>query len=133
MKYLLAITILLIGYIAVNGDVYMHALRGSNDRGCETNVNRNNGNRLFDSQNNAKGGYACPRAKVGDDVIDSNMNTDTGQVSQNHRYSVVEGSLQVIQWTNQHQCGGGRTDCQVIIQYMMDDAVNFKAVGFLDP
>jgi hypothetical protein len=26
----------------------------SNDRNCERNENRNNGNRLFDSQNNAK-------------------------------------------------------------------------------
>lgn len=49
----------------VFADVYMHNPRGSNDRNCERNVNRNNGNRLFDSQNNAKGGYACPRA-VGD-------------------------------------------------------------------
>ena len=40
------------------GDVYMHNPRGSNDRNCERNVNRNNGNRLFDSQNNAKG-YAA--------------------------------------------------------------------------
>jgi hypothetical protein len=30
------------------GDVYMHNPRGSNDRNCERNVNRNNGNRLFD-------------------------------------------------------------------------------------
>ena len=37
-------------------DVYMHAPRGSNDRNCERNVNRNNGNRMFDSQNTAKGG-----------------------------------------------------------------------------
>lgn len=29
-------------------DVYMHNPRGSNDRNCERNVNRNNGNRLFD-------------------------------------------------------------------------------------
>lgn len=28
-------------------DVYMHNPRGSNDRNCERNVNRNNGNRLF--------------------------------------------------------------------------------------
>lgn len=39
---------------AVFGDVYMHNPRGSNDRNCERNVNRRNGNRLFDSQNNAK-------------------------------------------------------------------------------
>ena len=32
----------------VRGDVYMHNPRGSNDRNCERNVNRNNGNRLFD-------------------------------------------------------------------------------------
>jgi hypothetical protein len=40
---------------AALADVYMHNPRGSNDRNCERNVNRNNGNRLFDSQNNAKG------------------------------------------------------------------------------
>lgn len=32
------------------GDVYMHNPRGSNDRNCERNANRDNGNRLFDSQ-----------------------------------------------------------------------------------
>ena len=32
----------------VFADVYMHNPRGSNDRNCERNVNRNNGNRLFD-------------------------------------------------------------------------------------
>jgi hypothetical protein len=33
-----------------HADVYMHNPRGSNDRNCERNANRNNGNRLFDSQ-----------------------------------------------------------------------------------
>ena len=51
-------------------DVYMHNPRGSNDRNCERNVNRNNGNRVFDSQNNAKGGYACPRAVGGPEMQD---------------------------------------------------------------
>ncbi len=37
----------------------------------QRNVNRNNGNRLFDSQNNAKGGYACPRA-VGGPAVETN-------------------------------------------------------------
>lgn len=32
---------------AVFADVYMHNPRGSNDRNCERNVNRDNGNRLF--------------------------------------------------------------------------------------
>jgi hypothetical protein len=53
---------------SINADVYMHNPRGSNDRNCERNVNRNNGNRVFDSQNNAKGGYACPRAVGGPEM-----------------------------------------------------------------
>ena len=32
--------------------------RGSNNRVDEQNTNRNNNNRLFDSQNNNKGGYS---------------------------------------------------------------------------
>lgn len=34
------------------------APRGSNNRVNEQNTNRNNNNRLFDSQNNNKGGYS---------------------------------------------------------------------------
>ena len=41
----------------VTADVYMHSPRGSNDRNCERDANRRNGNRLFDSQNNNAGGY----------------------------------------------------------------------------
>ncbi len=37
------------------GDVFLHNPSGSNGRLNEANTNRNNGNRLFDSQNNAKG------------------------------------------------------------------------------
>ena len=32
--------------------------RGSNNRVDEQNTNRNNNNRMFDSQNNNKGGYS---------------------------------------------------------------------------
>ena len=46
-------------------DVYMHNPRGSNNRLNEQSANRNNANRLFDSQNNNKGGYS-----VGVDVDD---------------------------------------------------------------
>jgi hypothetical protein len=47
-----------------HADVYMHNPRGSNNRNCrnDNNTNRRNGNRLFDSQNNDKGGYSCPQA-----------------------------------------------------------------------
>merc|ERR1719498_2387653 len=38
-------------------DTYMHMPRGSNNRLNEKSANRQNGNRLFDSQNNNRGGY----------------------------------------------------------------------------
>jgi hypothetical protein len=47
--------------------VYLHMPRGSNNRVNEQNTNRNNNNRLFDSQNNNKGGYS-----VGVDAGDYN-------------------------------------------------------------
>ena len=79
----------------VSADVYLHNPRGSNDRNCERNANRNNESekqispffistlkqkfnielfldRLFDSQNNNAGGYACPRG-VGDESFQSEM------------------------------------------------------------
>lgn len=92
----------------VSADVYMHNPRGSNDRNCETNENRNNGNRLFDSQNNAKGGYACPRAVGGPDV-------KTG------RMYYYAGSKLRIEWTHQHSCGTGNAYCDIILQYMCED------------
>lgn len=49
----------------VRADIYLHNPRGANGRNCERNVNRNNGNRLYDTQNNAKGGYACDRPVSG--------------------------------------------------------------------
>ena len=38
-------------------DIYMNNPRGSNNKLNEQNNNRQNANRLFDSQNNAAGGY----------------------------------------------------------------------------
>ena len=35
---------------SVCADVYMHNMRGSNNRLNEANAERNNGNRMFDSQ-----------------------------------------------------------------------------------
>jgi len=77
-------------------DVYMHNPRGSNCRLNEANANRNNGARLFDSQNNAKGGYCVGPAM-----------------------SYYEGSLLTIEWTNQHGCGSNpKLYCNMVIQYM---------------
>jgi hypothetical protein len=93
-------------------DVYMHSPRGSNDRNCERNVNRRNGNRLFDSQNNAKGGYACPRPRVA-----------AGTPVDKMYYTA--GSKMVVEWTNQHGCGTNpMTSCEIVIQYACEDTMD---------
>lgn len=77
-KHLLVLSLLLLVGTSF-ADVYLHNPRGSNvsvfignhlqNRNCERNDNRNNANRLFNSQNNAAGGYACPRAVGGPNVV----------------------------------------------------------------
>jgi len=90
--------LLLLFFFTAHADVYMHNPRGANDRNCEKNVNRNNGNLLYDTQNNAKGGYACPRAIAG-----SNANYPTKGVSP--RMEFEAGSELEVEWTAQHGCG----------------------------
>jgi len=112
IKCLPLIVLLATGCLA---DVYLHNPRGSNDRNCERNVNRNNGNRLFDSQNNAKGGYACPRAVGGPEKLTERM-------------FFYEGSLLPIEWTNQHGCGSNsKVNCEIIIQYACEDTLDPEA------
>ena len=53
--------------------------------------------RLFDSQNNARGGY-----NAGGLIY-------------------YEGSKVVLEWTNQHQCGGDNNNCELVVQYMCSD------------
>jgi len=89
-------------------DVYMHNPRGCNDRNCERNANRNNDNRLFNSQNNAAGGYACPRAVGGPGTVTGRM------------YYYAGSKLQV-EWANQHSCGQENNACEMILQYMCED------------
>jgi len=76
-------------------DLYMQNPRGSNDRLNEANTDRDNANRLFDSQNNAKGGYCYGPAM-----------------------SFYEGSLLMIEWTAQHGCGNSKLYCNMVVQYM---------------
>jgi len=79
----------------VEGDVFLHNPRGSNNRLNEANTNRNNANRLFDSQNNAKGGYCVGPAMT-----------------------YYEGSYLDLEWTVQHGCSNPKIFCTVILQYM---------------
>ena len=104
MRTIAVVLALATAVLSVHGDVYLHHPKGSNDRNCERNVNRNNGNRLFDSQNNAKGGYACPRAATGPSL----------QTSKPYFYS---GSKLPIEWTAQHGSGPyGTQKGNVVIQ-----------------
>lgn len=87
----------------VYGDVYMHSPRGANDRNCERNVNRNNGNLLYDTQNNAKGGYACPRAVASSAATFPAKGLTPKLVFQ-------EGSKLEVEWTAQHGSGNAESD-----------------------
>jgi hypothetical protein len=97
--------------------VSQHNPRGSNDRNCERNVNRNNGNRLFDSQNNAKGGYACPRA-VGDETVDIRL------LSSKHH----DGITKCILNYNQVQNEDGIAQ---VAQFKQDKKIYFYEVSVL--
>ena len=95
-------------FTLVSADVYLHNPRGSNNR-CDRRTNdRRNANRLFDSQNNAAGGYAisCNRpenANSPDNITCFQMNYYTNTIIP-------------IRWTTQHNCGDNN-DCQIILQY----------------
>ncbi|XP_076811117.1 protein DD3-3-like [Clavelina lepadiformis] len=84
---------------AVYADIYMHNPRGSNNRWNENGRNRNNANRMFDSQNNNRGGY------------------NVGSV-----YFHVGSNVQ-IEWTNQHSCGDQNNHCDTILQYTCGNLV----------
>jgi hypothetical protein len=96
MKFFCGALLLCLAISACYGDMYMHNLRGSNNRNREANTNRQNNNRLMDTQNNAKGGY-CWGPEM----------------------SFYEGSLLSLEWTNQHGCGvNPKMYCNIVIQYM---------------
>ncbi|XP_065065856.1 protein DD3-3-like [Rhopilema esculentum] len=78
-------------------DMYFHNPRGSNNRLNGGGRDRQNANRLFDSQNNARGGY---------------------NVGNLYYYA---GSVLPIQWTNQHSCNDPNNNCEIVIQYMCHD------------
>jgi len=97
MKFIAALA----GLLAVsNADMYMQNPRGCNDRLNEANTDRNNANRLFDSQNNAKGGFCYGPAM-----------------------SFYEGSLLSVEWTAQHGCGiNEKLVCNIVLQYICSNS-----------
>jgi len=118
---------LLLGLIIVDADVYIHGcIRGSNNRNCrnDNNDRRRNGNRLFDSQNNDKGGYSCPRAypfpagSTNKATVDAYGRISGTNVIDTPVYTIYGGSVVQMEWTSQHGFGSNpNLDTDAIWQY----------------
>jgi hypothetical protein len=92
----------------VVGDVYLHFPPGCNDRNREQNQNRNNDQRLWDSENNGNGGYPYGGSATLTGVTDG--------------YKFYQGSKLRIEWTLQHSCGpDSNAVCTTLLQYMCRD------------
>lgn len=105
-----AATALVLAASTCHADIYMHNPPGSNNRNRERNQNRNNANRMFDSQNNDKGGYP--------------WRGDRELISTGDPLAFYEGSTLRVEWTNQHACGDDPTTfCTMTIQYACDDTM----------
>jgi len=97
MLQVLLLTFVSLFLSTVQADMYLQSVRGSNNRLDEANRERNNANRLFDSQNNDRGGY------------------NVGKLN----YYVTEKVP--ISWTNQHGCGTEDVKhCEVVLQALCD-------------
>jgi len=108
------------------GDLYLHQPRGSNNRLNEQSANRDNANRMYDSQDNNRGGY-----NKGDALADTAFTTYDEQYDffyyMSHPDYLTTGqgaSILSIAWANQHACGGNeesdpqKVNCNLLLQYM---------------
>ncbi|KAK3738793.1 hypothetical protein RRG08_035673 [Elysia crispata] len=130
--------VLLLGGVAA--DIYLHVPRGCNNRLNENTATRTNANRVFDSQNNNRGGY-----NVGDKTDRPSGKDQEKQYRmkyfQSGSWKTQSGddgrSFLNIEWTNQHGCGGNednnpqKQNCALILQYMCQDDVD-SAQGTAD-
>lgn len=112
MKITIALALLFIVGV-VNADLYMHNPRGSNNRLAEDNDNRQNANRLFDSQNNNRGGY-----NVGDSNAEQNGDGRGDSLGQ---LTYFKTSILRVEWTNQHGGNNPNVNTQLVFQYMCND------------
>merc|ERR1719197_874743 len=112
-----SLTSVLVWLAAVaRADIYMHVPAGSNNRNRERQENRRNANRLFDSQNNDKGGYAW----AGEATL-AGMTAVDGNGVANAPAEFCVGSKLPIEWTAQHASGDNpTTHSMIVIQYMSD-------------
>jgi len=115
--------------LSVHADLYMHNPRGSNNRLNEKSANRNNANRIFNSQNNNRGGYNVMDLDA-NDGFDQNtpyaedINTMYSPLAalDEVQYNMMfqEGSMLRLTWTAQHGCGNAFNNCNFVIQFACD-------------
>lgn len=119
--------------IALNGDCYLHFFRGSNNRLNEQSANRNNANRLFDSQNNNRGGHNCCDLDT-EDGFDANswmatasemydwtfLYENNADYERQYEEIYFVDSEVSLTWTNQHGTGNKKLLSQMILQYGCD-------------
>eukprot|EP00457_Paulinella_chromatophora_P001546 gb/GEZN01001548.1/.p1 GENE.gb/GEZN01001548.1/~~gb/GEZN01001548.1/.p1 ORF type:complete len:907 (-),score=48.80 gb/GEZN01001548.1/:65-2785(-) len=87
--------VLALALVGVNGDFFLQWPRGSNNRLDGQSRERENGRRLFDSENNGRGGY----------------NRGTG------RFYWYENSVVPFVWTQDQSCNDPSKKCTYVIQY----------------
>ncbi len=115
--------ILNLQYHLSNQDIYLHNPRGSNNRLNEKSAQRTNNDRLFDSQNNARGGY-----NVGD-ATNQPFKSESEQFQMKYYQSSPSAdSVLLVEWTAQHGCGSrdhrneeAKVNCDLILQYMCQE------------
>lgn len=120
--------LLLFGASLVNGDCYLQNPKGCNNRLNEKSANRNNANRLFDSQNNNRGGYNAADLDNEDGAsantpyasLQQMYDQDAGLANRQYNMMYVEGSMLPLTYTNQHGCGNGMNNCNLVIQLGCD-------------
>jgi len=127
-------TVACIGVLLVfaNADVYLHMPKGSNDRLNEQAAARDNENRLFDSQNNNRGGY-----NVGDldpqngftendwmatatEMYDFRFLNTAGELQKQYEMLYFEQSQVSVTWTNQHGAGSAKENTALVLQFICD-------------
>jgi len=129
--------LLLLGATFVNGDSYLQNPKGCNNRLNEKSANRNNANRLFDSQNNNRGGYNAADLDDNNGASANNPEASFQQMYEpdanlgNRQYNMVyiEGSMMHGEWTNQHGCGNQVNNCNLVLQ-MGCDTESYENTNF---
>jgi plastocyanin len=133
---LISITLFALYFSAGLADTYCHQPRCSNNRLNEKSANRQNGNRLFDSQNNNRGGYNVgefgsqngfennQNSFATDELTFNYKNTDWAGNNDAGRKQTeevfLENSIQSVTWTAQHGCGNAKNNCNMVFEYTCD-------------